>query len=729
MAPRHAWPGALLVLLIPQLLLAAPTVLEPGRERDVLALVAPFEDGAEVSSGVFLAGIRIRSDRVDVLLAHGPSVVRTAILSLRLREPMLARASGKSFDLVRPARSTAAMNAAVEALAATIRANDDGHFMALPEASTTGSLARPNVAQADRHPRVALAEIDPDFDLWRQPETALAVALWLLLVAALTARIFGAVLRARSPHRRPLLTTHLMLLMLAGAIALFARQAVPFTPLHANHNAFDDLAVTLDLADAGPSTQRAMRAYGPSWLVAQRAATPLFGAHHDGIGAAACWWGALAVTLALAAAWGAGAAGWPAVMAAMAMALAPVAVRVGHSESTLVIGQWLIATTLLLASRRTLLCTLGALAGLLLLSTGHVVGPALAGGTALLAWAMPPPNLATAATPPAGGSSASARSDLPRLGIFLTAPLIGGLLHLHANAGEVAYRVAATERWLPLPVEPASFSLWFDPEQAPLGLLALVGLGVLGLALHRGALLHWRGRALVAGAVVGVLCLWLGGLLVCASVSDGLRYQSTLAPALVVLGGQAGHLTRRTADLTRFGGHVALALAGVLTLLPLTSPLPGLTRLDAQAQWYGHLRQTLADKTGPVYLLIADRGGHRGAVFQAPQGRLSAAGAVAHEVREHSLRFECEAGIAPRQPLYVLFPPACASGADDAAAHACATLEPYVDHDRPMATGLAWPLRSSARLAIAGEFLKFRHAVAPWRLARGRCPDTSGGPP
>lgn len=722
----------LLSTWLPTTLWAAPPVIEAGRERDVLALVAPFQDEGEISGGVVIAGIRVRGDRVEVLLALGRPPTEVATLSLRPLDPEAGRAAGASFRIVRPQQTSAPMGAAADAVIAAIRANDDGRFFPLPaDPAEEATSAQAGPAQADkgadvsptgRHPRVPMAEIDADFNLWRQPGTMFAVGLWLVLLLALAVRMAAALGAARSPGRRAGLGTHILLLALTVTVAMLARQATPLTPLHANHHAFDDLSVTLDLADSGPSTQRAVRAYGPSWLVAQRVTTALFGRHHAGVGAAAVWWGALAVALCLAAGWAAGGTGWPLMLAAMAMALAPVAVRVGHSESTLVIGQWLVAATLALASRRSSLATAGTLAGVLLLATGHVVGPALAGGTALLAWSMPPPRARSADH--SAPQRRAAKRDLWRLGALILAPVLGAIIHLQGSSGEVADRVAATGSWLPIPGNPNAFSLWFDQQQAPLGLLLLVGLGVLGLSLRRGARRSWYGRAEVASAVAGVFALGAGGLLVCASVSDGLRYQATLAPALVVVAGQAVHLQRRTRGLARFAGRTALALVGVLILLPLTSPLPGLQRLDAQGQWYGHLRTALAHETGPVYLLIAGRGGPRGAVFQAPQGQLWADGPVAIEVRQDSVSFECQAGLALRQPLYVLFPPACASGPDAQAALACAALEPYVDYDRPMVTGLAWPLKAASDEGIPGEFLRYRGAVVPWRVARGRCPQS-----
>ena len=710
---------------LPLATLAAPPVIEAGRERDLLALVAPFQDEQEITTGIVLAGIRVRGDRVELLLARGRPATEVATVSLRPLDPEAGRAAGTSFRMIRPLQATPTMLAAADAVIAAIRANDDGRFFALPEAlpkeATAAAAAEGGgVGQTGRNPRVPLAEVDPDFNLWQQPRTLFAVGLWLLLLLALAARLMTALGRSLNPRRRTALLTQILLLTLTVTVAMLARQAAPFTPLHANHHAFDDLSVTLDLADSGPSTQRAVRAYGPSWLVAQRAATAVFGRHHQGVGAAAVWWGSVAVGLALLAAWAAGAMGWPAILAAMAMALAPVAVRVGHSESSLVIGQWLVAATLLLASRRTALATAGTLAGVLLLATGHVVGPALAGGTALLAWTMAPPQ--DGSEPSGGRRGGFVARDLGRLAALVSAPVLGAIIHLQSSSGEVADRFAATGSWLPIPGNPNAFSLWFNPVQAPMGLLLLVALGLVGLAVQRGAGHSWRGRAEVASAVAGVLALGAGGLLVCASVSDGLRYQATLAPAFVIVAGHGVHLLRRTVGLPRFGGRTALALVGLLTLLPLTSQLPGLTRLDAQGQWYGHLRTAMANKTGPIYLLIPGRGGPRGAVFQAPQGQLWGGGPVAHEVREDSISFECQAGLALRQPLYVLFPPACASGPDAQAALACAALEPYVDYDRPMVTGLAWPLKAASDEGIPGEFLQYRSAVVPWRVAQGRCP-------
>jgi len=697
---------------------AAPPVLEPGRERDVLALIAPLEDEGVVVEGVILAGIRIRGDRVDFLLRHDPADGRHATLSLRPLDPAAGRTTGGSFRVVLPVAVDGVLHAAARRLAEAIRGNDDGAFFPLeepaaPAAEVTSSAESPT--EEARHPRVPRSEIDPDFDIWQQPRTRLAMMAWLVLLLALGAGCLRALTGTLQSRNRAVAATRLLLLALTLMIALLARRSAPWTPLHANHHAFDDLAVVLDLPDSGPSTQRTVRAYGSSWLIAQRAATPLFGRHHQGVGEAACWWGALAVVFALAAAWGAGGTGWVAALAAMAMALAPVAMRVGHSESSLVIAQFLVAAVLWLATRRGMLAAAGVLAGLLLLATGHVVGPALSGGAALLAWGIAPQRTRLQ-------SWRGIAARLPWGGLLVCVPIVGAIINLLTSSGEVADRVAATGSWLPIPSNATFFSLWFDPAQAPLALLGLVALGLVGVAMAHDARRSLPGRARVLAVIGGGMALGAGGLLVCASVSDGLRYQSTLAPALVLVAGQAPLVARHGRGLTRFSGRVAAALAGVLTLLALIAPLPGTTMLDAQGQWYHELRNVVRAERGDVYLLIAGRSGPRGAVLQAPQGRLSAKGPTAHEVRLHSLSFECEAGLKPRQPLYVLQPPACASGPDDRAARACAELEPYIDGVAPVATGFARPMAARTPEGIPGEFLVYRRPLAPWRIARGRCP-------
>ncbi len=704
--------------LWPLLAAAAPPVLEPGRERDVLALLAPFEDEGQVVDDVVLAGVRIRSDRVDLLIRRSAAGGSHALVTLRPLDPSAGRAVGSSFRIVLPMDADAVLRQAAEALAKAVQTNDDGRFFPVPETVPEGAVevaSEPPRDPSARHPRVPKAEIEPDYDLWQQPRTRLAMVAWFLLLAALASTIWRALQRAPLGRRRVVATVRILLLALTLLIALAARRSAPWTPLHANHHAFDDLAVVLDLPDSGPSTQRTVSAYGPSWLIAQRAATVVFGRHHDGVGDAACWWGALAVVLALAAAWGAGGVGWAAALAAMAMALAPVAMRVGHSESSLVVAQWLVAATLLLATRRGRMAAVGVLAGLLLLATGHVVGPALSGGTALLAWALP-------RIPRTVDSQRRVGHRIAWLVAVISVPIAGAALNLLTSSGEVADRVAATGSWMPIPGNATTFSLWFDPQQAPLALLGLAALGLMGLALRDNARRAWQGRLRLGALIFGTLSLGAGGLLVCASVSDGLRYQSTLAPALVVLAAAAPLCSRHARGLPRFLGTVAALLAGVLTMAPLLSPMAGATTLDAQGQWYHQVRRSLHGQRGDVHLLIAERGGPRGAVFQAPQGRLSASGPTAHEVRLNSLRYECEAGLKPRQPLYVLLPPACASGPDDSAALACSELENYISEEGSVQTGFATPLAAMTDEGIPGEFLLYRRPYAPWRIAFGRCP-------
>ncbi|MBI3205133.1 MAG: hypothetical protein HYZ29_26580 [Myxococcales bacterium] len=114
--------GFLLVLSAASLASAGPSVIEAGREREVLALVAPYELGREVTAGWKLWNVKIERTEIVLELTAGPNEHARVTLSERAG----GQEHSASFDIRRDP------NAATAALASAIRANDRGGFWHAP---------------------------------------------------------------------------------------------------------------------------------------------------------------------------------------------------------------------------------------------------------------------------------------------------------------------------------------------------------------------------------------------------------------------------------------------------------------------------------------------------------------------------------------------------------------------------------------------------------------------
>lgn len=114
----------LLMLSIGVLARAGEAVIEPGREGEVLALLAPYQLGREVAAGWKLWNVRIGSREIVIELTAGPNETAKVTLSERAG----AAEHSASFDLRRDP------NAATDALVAAIRSNDRGGFWRAPSA-------------------------------------------------------------------------------------------------------------------------------------------------------------------------------------------------------------------------------------------------------------------------------------------------------------------------------------------------------------------------------------------------------------------------------------------------------------------------------------------------------------------------------------------------------------------------------------------------------------------
>jgi len=98
---------------------AQSSVIEPGREREVLALFAPYELAQEVTPGWKLWNVRVGAQAIELELV-GPA---GEVSLLRLTEAGDAAERSASFAIQRPQGNTA-----VDGLVAALRKNDGGGF-------------------------------------------------------------------------------------------------------------------------------------------------------------------------------------------------------------------------------------------------------------------------------------------------------------------------------------------------------------------------------------------------------------------------------------------------------------------------------------------------------------------------------------------------------------------------------------------------------------------------
>lgn len=731
-------------------------VIARGREADVLDLFKPFRDEGTVTTGITLAGVRISAQKVVVTLRRAASGGKATAEATVILTPVAPVTAGKPHFSVRLASTDEAdLQSAQKAIAAAISRNDKGTFFAPPpvedpaEPGAGGDLSDGQPVRSHAHQRATTAA--PVTSLTVSPEAWLGGILWLVLLVIMAGPLFSVFARVlRGPHR-------LVAMAQLGAgvtlllLALRSRLDMPFVPLHANQHGWEDLAVLLNLPDAAPAVGRHLEVYGAAWLVARRALLPLFGAHFDGVGLAGAWWGATAVLLAAVAALRAGGSRVVVGVAAVALVYAPVAARVAHSESDLVVGQWLIAAGLWLATREGRLAVGGVCAAIALLALGHVVGPPLGLALALMAIALRPALPEEDSTPPtvralpssaagdttplAGMLGAGVGRDLsPRLwtaagfGLTLVAATAIRLLSAGVHLGS---RLGITEQAVPIPLQPWKFSLWLSTDYASTGLGVLALLGVVGALAVRWADARWRGVVVELPLWMGVAAVVTTGLVVCASLTDGLRYQSLLAAPMLVLAGRAGLAWRHGPSRWRWALGLACVIALMATLVETGRGFQGRTQLDSQGQQWLHLRATLGKHQGKLYLLRPEWSPGRAAVFEVPQGRWSADGPESLELDSAAATIDCRrGGQLPPQTFAIRFAACSASRNDHQAAFGrrkrpgrppCASALALRVNDQPLG---AWPItvaRPLMRLGLPGEFLTFAKPQVPWQLFEAQC--------
>ena len=371
-----------------------------GREADVLRLLAPFRDGQPIAdTGVVVDNVRIAADSVTVDLRDAQAQTSSVVL-----RPATGDASKSFVVQMRP--SSGKLGAAQDLVAAAVAKNDDGSFFrsAHAQPSTTA------VAVAADGP-------SPEF---AAPLGFVTAGLWATLALAMAAK------GLRRPQSWSAVVFGAVVLVVAAA----ARRAAPFTPLHADDHAWLEIAVGLTMPEGEAGAHRLLSEYGPAWWQLQRWTAPIWGSDHEALGRWAAAVGALATVLAVLVARRACGKWLPALAAGALMLWAPVAVRVGNSESSLVVAQFLVAAALWLASPPYAAGSgrwdaVGVLAAVGLLTTGHPLGPVFAVGAGLCAWAL--------SVRPAGDASVG-RQGVPRT--HLSAAPIGPTARLLAVSSD-----------------------------------------------------------------------------------------------------------------------------------------------------------------------------------------------------------------------------------------------------------------------------------------------------
>ncbi len=717
----------------------ADALIAPGSEAAVLALVAPFRDEGEVRPGVTLASIRIDAQRIVMTLQGNDGAADLVLV------PQPERAAGRpSFAIEIVPTDNAALREAQTSLRDAIVSNDHGSFPFID----SGTL------DAGKQPRSGVAT-DPLARALRLTERVAAVLAWWMV--ALMALLWAARAALRQ-RRRPGTTDRATVLDALGWIALFgvavwARARLGFDPMHANDHAWEDAAVALGVDGEHGALERLDVIYGPAFRLAQRALVAPLGGHFEAL----AWLGALVgaaatVLLGLAARAVAGAGvGW---IAGLACALSPLAVRVAASESDIVFGQLALAWVLAIAARpRGVPTGPAAAAGVALLALGHVVGPVWAAGAAGLAVALRHGARSGRSVDDAdaqGADAERAESTLPwerhlligprswddatrealglALWLGLAGAIFGGLRLLDAapmlqgreSPGGLA--VSANPSMLLLTDADYASPLWW--------LLAVVGLAgdvALRWSAVRGRVGLGPALAGTASLAVGSLAMTLGSLLIIACVSDGLRYQSVLLLAVLIVAARGALVL---AWLARWQGQrrlVAVAVVGLVALVEAARPRAGMDFVDAQIAAWRALRDAPTLPAGHLVLISPHHTQRGDAAPDVPRGRWSADGRSSETLWADVATARCAAG-APMPPgTYLLRPPSCAS--ISASSPPCAVLDAFDAGGRSLVGGTVEIAQQWDRERPSGEFLRYASGSAPWSLRLARCPPRRGAPP
>ena len=660
---RRWWLGLVATLLLATS--AHAQTIGRGREADVLRLFLPFVDEGPVGEAK-LARVAIHADRIDVLLQTPDT--QSAHLTLRPRDGQTQPAGARSFVVETPPAPTPALTAAQNLLRDAIVRNDAGTFFAAQETTTLPAPPAPALSPAQVSQLFAVSD-----------------ALWVLLLVLSVA----ALLRGHVGVR----VVAWLLVAVAGALV---RRHVPFAPLHANGHGLEELTVVLSGPDAQAATARYLAQYGASWLVPLRTLTGLATPTHDQVGIVSSALGGLAAMVGMAAAWRISRKVTWTLLAGALLVWSPVAARVGHSESAFVTGQLLVAVALLvMAGQRGVERAVFAVS-LTLLALGHPVALVVAGGLWLLS---------------IGVQGRAGGWRWPLLSGLALAVAAG--VQLAGSHAGVADRLTEQAHFhLPVPGLAQNYLLWLHTGFAPVLTIPVATLGL--WQLRRWQTLEpelWR----VLPLLLGALAMVGASLLVTACVSDGLRYQSLLAPlfAFLLAASAPAWAERRVWGLIAWVG-IAWGLTG----------LAEGRRLDAQAQSYVALRAALAQEHGEIALVVPERrpDGHERVVVELPQGKLAADGPTLVPLQVSDVVAGCKAGRPPPVNARIWLDAACSADTAAGEQPPCASLARLAGDTLKQAQ--VQPLPRLGEGEMAGEFQNFGRVdggVVLVRLARVTC--------
>ena len=497
--------------------------------------------------------------------------------------------------------------------------------------------------------------------------------LWLVLTLVL-ARAFWAM--------RPWRWQTLGAAALLFTAALWLRLAVPFWPLHSNGHWVHDAALAMRLGGVAADAEAA---YGASWVILQQLGVQILGVHVVGLGQVSALLGALAVVLTFAAAllrtrslpW--------ALLGGGVACCAPLAVRVGHSESAFVVAQLLFASVLVLTQlpvdrwRQ-----LGLGTALALLALGHPLGAGYAVAALLLTVALTPePRQWRAWLWPVALTMAAAIAEL-----LLAAPTLQHRLHGDGHALRSFSR---------------HFLLWTSHTWLPSAALVLVCIGV---AAHVRQWHWWQ----TAAFALGVLLLARTSTLALACTSDGLRYQAPLLPLLGLLAASAGLLAGPQRWRQMLMGLLVVLLMGELALRR-----EGLQQLDSQGQMWRFLNENWpGDPAQVAHFLVAPSPSGSHFLQGPPVGQWRSDGPQSDVIEQDLAQVLCARNGKLPDNTWLLREPGCASvGSEN-----CRNLVPWTGEI--VASGTVGPLQGPT--GVRGEFLDMPEGRLRVEVVKARCP-------
>jgi len=539
-------------------------VIKPGREGDVLALIAPLGPGSVVGKGWKVGDIRIQQSRVEYALIRGEEeqVLVLHPPTARLSSEKVAQSPSFSIGWRSGASPGVAPGVppAILEVAQRVQANDSGKFWRTCAVQGQVRAGPGWLLQANR-----------------------ALLLLMVLLAAFSARDLWRVVR-------PLGRGYWLAMLALFTVALLLRALLPpHAPLHTNTHGIREMRELISGHDALiPYLE-----VGQYGLAKQALLAPL--AALLGGTARALFW--LNITLGSLTSVALGTASalltrsrLAGLLAALIFACLPAHVRLSASESGLVAYNLLLAVGLALAHA-------AVRQGRVRL---YLLWAALAGFTAqlhLVALAAPVIILAAALFSPAPERRGRRRwlgvAAATALALVVSLPHAMRMFGRYWEAGQGKGTLVSLEVWS------SASNLLLNPRVTPI----LLTVGCLA------GLLLWGRRHPAAALACGVMLAGLSwaAMLVCACLSDAIRYQTTHLMLMVPL---AAHALRCLAGPLRAGSHLRPVLAGVACLAMLGSALPGLrliSRPDNEDLEYAFIRQAVSTLPDRATLVLLDQ--------------------------------------------------------------------------------------------------------------------------